>query len=1467
MSKINAIRLVNLNYNNDLIKIDDEIFYMNAESTFLSLRNGGGKSVLVQMMQAPFVHKRYRDTKDRAFESYFKSSKPTFIMVEWKLDQGAGYVLTGMMVRKNQDTSENKNDNLDIINFVSEYGQPCVTDIQNLPVVEKGKKEIILKSYMACKQMFEEYKKDTTCSFSYFDMNNSPQQKQYFEKIKEYQIDYKEWESIINKINQQESGLSNLFSDCKDERGLVEKWFLGTVEEKLNSDKNRIKEFQNITEKYVEQYRDNQSKIQRRDTINLFKEQADIIKEKGKVYLENVEEKKKKEYEIGSFIYTLENLQQNTETKRDEVRQALTDIENKIEYVEYEKLSTNYYLLKEKQNFHISNRNMYEIEKNDIEREKISEENKLHVMQCAKQRDYVKREEEELEEIRQKLEVSQLQSEELIPERNRIGKRLYVYYNSKYEENKKQQTENREKLNEMIEEIKTARGSIAECDANISKLNKKIGFIQGNISNYSQIEDRFNSIYGNLLTRNILGYYEPGFIEIKKKEFIKEYEDNKREYVNTLKNIDDLKEEIYGLERTCAGYEKEENKLEIEIQKERELNEKYEKELSDRKTIIKYLDINEKEVFNTEKILAVSGRKLKEIDNYRKKLDKEIDQLNSELDNLINGKVIDIPEKIVEEFQNIGINIVYGMEWIKKNGFSEKHNRKLIKANPMFPYSIILSAQEVEKLKHNAGEVFTSFPIPIIVREQLDVLGDTEQNNIIDFGDIKFYVLFNEQLLDEKILAESIEKLKLKIDKKKEELQIREKEYNEYYMQQERIRNQEVNKKLFDDNKKQIEVLSENLKDVSEKKVETLQMLNSCKERNESEDKKRQALEKSNTLLEQRNNEFDSISDAYKQYTEFMDELDEKNDELQKRENQKKLMEDKIEKSQNDEKELRIKENNLKNIEKELSISIGKYADYSDKQVDDENSEFNIIELEARYDAITKGMAREIQELEKKMQKQLLHYNNAKTELERLLNKFGCDYAELNGVIYSVDEETHLENVIEDLNKKLIVKNDLIHNEISEIKVFNNKLDDCTRNIKEKCGKDEPLEKSSIIEKDYDKVKNELLNDRKLMQKNFESLNELWQSFEDNLTSLSEYNYLNTGNDYTGDTDFLKMSRKELRDWRGILLRDYRECGNKMQMTKDNLVSVLNQVIRLEEFEDDFYRKPIETMIELSDDAALLLQQLDTTIKSYDSLMEKLEVDISIVEKEQEKIVELMEDYVNEVHINLGKIDSNSTIKIRERPIKMLKINLPEWEENKNIYHVKLVDFIDEITKQSIEIYDENKNPHEFIGTRINTKNLYDMIIGINNVEIKLYKIEEQREYPITWSEVAKNSGGEGFLSAFVILSSLLYYMRKDETDLFAEKNEGKVLIMDNPFAQTNAEHLLKPLMYMAKKANTQLICLSGLGGDTIYNRFDNIYVLNLIDSKIRTGKQYMKVEHKKGNEPDVIVPSHIEVVEQLSLF
>ena len=49
-------------------------------------------------------------------------------------------------------------------------------------------------------------------------MTSSYGRGQYFNKLREYQVNNKEWESIIRKVNQKESGLSELFQNAKDEK-------------------------------------------------------------------------------------------------------------------------------------------------------------------------------------------------------------------------------------------------------------------------------------------------------------------------------------------------------------------------------------------------------------------------------------------------------------------------------------------------------------------------------------------------------------------------------------------------------------------------------------------------------------------------------------------------------------------------------------------------------------------------------------------------------------------------------------------------------------------------------------------------------------------------------------------------------------------------------------------------------------------------------------------------------------------------------------------------------------------------------------------------------------------------------------------------------------------------------------------------------------------------------------------------
>lgn len=646
MSKINAVRLINLNYNNNAIKISDEIFHMNGESTLLSLRNGGGKSVLVQMMMAPFVHKRYRDAKDRPFESYFTTSKPTFILVEWALDQGAGYVLTGMMVRRSQSMDGEQTENLDMINIVSEYEESCLTDIQHLPVVEKGKKEMVLKNFAACRQLFEGFKKDSSLKFFYYDMTNSAQSRQYFDKLMEYQINYKEWETIIKKVNLEESGLSNLFADCRDERGLVEKWFLDAVEGKLNKEKDRMKEFQSITEKYVGQYKDNQSKIKRRDTIRLFKEEGIRIEESALKYQEIEEKKQQQENRIAGFIRELDTVKASTQERMQSVKEELEDVRQAVEHVEYEKLSSEYYQLEKKQAFHVSNRDMLEMEREDLEREEKGNQMQFHLLLCARQQDVVTVEAAELKEISQKVEISRRKDEDLAPERSFLGYGLRFHYQKALEENAAKQNEREEEARQIQQDIQERKEKIEALEQEIRENASKEGSLKSSVRLYDGQEERFNGRYGEKLVRNIMGSYEPGMLEIKGEMYQQQKEEAVRQQARRRKQVEDSKEQVKSLERMLEEQKKELQQKTWERQQKEQLHQSYEEELAVRAAILKYLEMGEEERFHTDRILQVSDRKLREIADLRRNLEKEEDALEKEYQKLTQGKVLELTEEL-----------------------------------------------------------------------------------------------------------------------------------------------------------------------------------------------------------------------------------------------------------------------------------------------------------------------------------------------------------------------------------------------------------------------------------------------------------------------------------------------------------------------------------------------------------------------------------------------------------------------------------------------------------------------------------------------------------------------------------------------------------------------------------------------------------------------------------------------------
>lgn len=1488
MSKINAVRFINLNYNNNAMKINDECMQFSGKSTLLSLRNGGGKTVLVQMMTAPFVHRGKQKTKDRPFESYFTTAKPSFILVEWLLDGGAGYVLTGLMVRKNQEISEEKTDALEMMAIISEYKEPCMQDIHHLPVVEQNEKTMKLKSYNSCRKLFEDYKKDKKISFFCYDMSSPAQSRQYFYKLMEYQINYKEWETIIRKVNVKESGLSELFSDCRTEKELIEKWFLEAVESKLNKEENKVKNFQEILEKYAGKYKNIKEQLKRRDAIQKFKEAAEEIQINAEDFLVKEGEKAEQEKVIAAFIARLNVLYEEAEIERERQEEGRKKLQEELEFLKYEQLSCEFHEKNREKRNHASNREMIDLEKESLLRKQEKIQKKVHVFLCAKQQEMVNEDKQEWEIRKEKAAISRTKEENLEPERNKIGGQLSGYYEYRLSDNKEKQEAIKKQKLQIRKDISQQKDILNEYREKTKKITESKGSFRSLVRGYDNIEIKYNSNYKENLSRNILGVYEAGMLDIKQEMYDKEQKKSIQENKEQKEKSENTTEEIHRTERAIEEKREKYFQKDSDIKQAEKEKKGYEQELEERKDILKYLELPEEKLFAREEILHKAKIKMQELSSRRRTLEKKEDALQKEYKLLVSGRVMELPDNLKEEFEKLDVPVVYGMEWLKKNGFTEKKNKEIVSQNPFLPYALILTRQELKKLAERNGETYTSFPVPIIERENLESIKLDRTQSFVKMQDIHFYILFNENLLDEEKMEIMIEQKQKDIADIRETMQICKNEYEDYFHRFDVIKRQAVTKENWDKIQKKLQKLEKEKEDIFQNIQQARDTKQSLKKNFEILQKTLRELEKKIESQAARQRAFKELRTAYAEYEENNKKLQEYEREEERLENRQHLTEEKISQLEENYRELSGQENSLFREEESIQNSCQKFAAYKeinrnvkagkllgvDSTLRTDNnsgvkiipSEEEVLKLEARYEAVTADISQELKELELEEEKALTRYHKSFGELRELCQKYNLKNSEWQNIIYDKREQLHQEAELEDYDKKIERKANLLNEEDKKIGILNSQLEGILKQIVSECGKGNPLEEEKISQKDLESAKNQTKYQLSELERKIAFSEKAIQKYRENLTALSEYNNFSADEEIHFEQDFKKMSEKELRDFKGMLIRDYNDIIRCVQKCRETLAQTLNKIARQEAFQDASYKTPLENMLKVCDNAAKVLRQLNITLESYDSLMKQLEVDISLVETEKKNVTELLEDYVQNIHKNLEKIGRNSTIKIREKSIKMLKVILPVWEDNEKLYSLRLSDLVDEITEEGIRLFENNENAQEYIGRKVTSKNLYDTVVGTGNVQIQLYKIEEQREQQISWNQVAKNSGGEGFLSAFVILSSLLDYMRKDDSDIFMDKNEGKVLLMDNPFAQTNAEHLLKPLMNLADKTNTQLICLTGLGGESIYNRFDNIYVLNLIEAHLRNGIQYLRPEHKKGEEVKVetILPTHIEVEEML---
>lgn len=1462
MSRLNAARIVNLSYNRNTMRINNETFEFGGENTLVSLRNGGGKTVMVQMLLAPFV--RRRNLKDRIFTDYFTGSSPTYIMTEWLLDNSAGYVLIGMAVRKKTLTSdEDAQQELDIITFVHEYMSGNDYDIHNIPIIEQTGNIMRVKPLSEAKKLMEELRSNRRYSFDFYDLSVDNQRKKYYERLKEFNIHQKEWEGIIQKINTKESGLSELFSKSKTVTALVGDWFLPAIEDKLNEHGNRIRGFQQILNKFIIQLKENESKLELKKGIEEFRCYSDKIMQAADELEIVLQEICSVENDIaGLYRYIMKKIEE-LEGEGQRLSSQKSDINNELLKINYEKLSYDYYLVLDKiQEQREALKELLEALE-ALEMNKEETERELGRIKCSKlYNDYLKSAQEVLT-LENKIESFKRSDEEKQQACYSLGYSLNIVYSQRAEE--------MDTLCQVrVKEIASAKEKLKE-DKQLSeyKNNNIKEFIKGitearlRIDSFNKYESDFKSQYTDfIIEKNIIDEYDA--------EALKSYEDRLRKQKDNA---------------ALEGHKKADKKAEAqkrykeqstylnELQFKKLTNSKRSEEVSKTlqgaeadcekiKRILRYCNVEEQRLFDKPYITNQLESIIKLQEQDRDNLQREMDRLWHLEELYESGKNIKLPDEFEKGLKEFGIPLLYGLTWLTKQPIALEKKLNLIKQNPFLPYSIIMDSDSIELLRKEKLDIYTSLPIPIVEKNKLDkCLAVQVVNNLYTIESLNFYISFNEKLLDEKELKNILLCIKKSIEQCRREKEIKIDEIKKYTVDLEDVKRFSTTSKDISGLKQEIEKLKVENKRLVREETEVAAELITLEELTKTCEEEIEKWTEAVRSMEQQQKEFSVLVAGYGQYK-------------QERVKEKALSEN-INNLNRERQELIIhieqEESRINALSSELIGMKQTYHNYMERQ--QEYASYregtrvlkDLEELEAEYKALKSELGLEVQEYSGFLNKERQRFKELEEELIKCQNHYKLSEQEYTGYIYDSAKAVLIESRLKVLDEELRNREKSKIEEEKTLALLDKDKENRMEKVTDVCDREYPVPREHIHNLDFKgrrKIKEEEL---RLCINELDNIEASKRYMTANLDKLESYKELGAFGE-----ELLEVSDSDIEVSRDKLIKTHKGLKNEENNKRVILADCCNELASNFNFKAEIYFKnSIEMLIETKHRPEETKQILTTIREIHQRTMLQLQSDLDRIDEERMVVTNSLLDYTEEIYKNMNTIDVNSTIKIEDRPYKMLIIEQPDWQ--KEIFMLKLKDFIDRVINECRSYLDLDKSIDDTLEKEVTTAKLYDYIVGINNVNVKLRKIETSGVVPISWNEVAQNSGGEGFVSAFIILISLLSYMRREEDTLVHTKEAGKILIMDNPFAQTNAEHLLKPLTDIAKKYNTQLICYTGLGGDSIYNRFDNIYVLNLYDSKLHQGVQVLESEHKKGEELTQMTSTRFlmknEKYEQVSLF
>jgi hypothetical protein len=1439
MPQISKVRIVNFNYNDGKRLIADELYDFaskekdDALNVLINLANGGGKSVLVQLMMQPIIPRA--KVAGRKIESFFnKASDHCFILIEWIKDNSIEKLLTGIAMSASESSvSEDDSSrgmpvkyytfNSNYTSYSSQY------DIANMPLSKKENGRFVAAEFDAVRTLARK----SNGVLNYYVADDNPK---WQKKLAEYGLIQSEWR-MMEKLNSEEGGLSKFFGDFKTSDHLVDRLLIPTIESKLNQTHNKEdNSLATMLLTYAKQYASKQEVICKKETYEAFsKELTALLPQAENLWTVN-DALEKCIRELFGFSDTLSVKLDECKSLQKKYDLDIEELDRKSTRIEHERASLKFYEAKEAFDLALKAYDDATLQEQRISLQRENATHKKLVLECAEYYWKLLRIDGDLTAIRS--EMSRRESSD--ENGQELAKLKYSVYVQICELLSKCMPES-ESLERQCESLTLQK---AECEKQFQTVKKNFEKAK---DGYTRADERLHSVeseterevlkYGIEISRRLDGAY--AIDEVENIQTAKSNEKNKLEGAidKANKELASIEAEISSIPQKKADLSLSRSEAEQRCESLEEALEAYYAKDAQIKVICSEYNLNFAMRFtNHMQEFLLSEQRANQA--RQAEILRKIAIAEEEIKSAQRGS-LHIPYEVIEYLNSTGVRYStcekYLTEQVTERKLSNEDCLDILRNYPAAAFGILMDPSEKDKFFDYGREKWLPAMIPLYTYEQMAQIlnNDKKFDSAIAFYSEEYFRNINQFIEDLERNHQALIKERELIDaidaKIKAQLAFASSfTYDENYEKEQKdsITHSKKNISGIDAKIQALAIRENELIDAKENSKRKIQELsNSMKIVNrilEGIESILQRISEERSLADALHNKKLDLEDAEKGYKNVQAQLNDITTSL----------------NAIDEK--------LNELKKQI-FELNEVKDQVGECVESELIDGDWRELFSKYQSLQSALNQELSTLKS----QLADKASRKNDYESEISRREIPLNEYKDVAFS---EKQLQ-IVRKEERILISKREEAIQHTKQAGEQKGKAEGALESAKQSLKRfgGEPLDKSEVGS-GFDARLIRVNEERKtIITKNKEcgklenGINAILGRLTDKLKK------------HTRPETIIKVQLEDL------FSKQFEHMTKEYEAVKANLSNVHDQVYEaLNSMKRQFSGNTcgvFDAIVGMStlisnemrgDRYYTLIEHINGDIQNTHRAIAQIMTDLKEFENNHNDLIRQCVLQGSRLYEGLLQMASSSRVTVYDGKNKkqMIRFDIPT-EVDPVVASAAITDEIDKGTKELVaRMFDDDvtevdikKIAEKIVGSR----NLLRKYIGKEAIRVDAYKIDQnpQNAGYRSWEQTQiNNSGAEKFVVYFTVILSLMNYTRGDFGSI-RDKDLRSALILDNPFGATSSKHILVPMFAIAKHFKVQMICLSDINKSDVINCFD-IVIKAIVKKRPMSNNELLTHE---GNE------------------